>query len=67
MSGWRLRWKSYGTFLASGVLGYIANTTTLVIAAGFMPLLAAKGAAILASFVVNFTMSHFVVFRKREN
>jgi putative flippase GtrA len=62
-SGRQLRWKSYGTFLASGVLGYIANTTTLVIAAKFMPLLAAKGVAILASFVVNFSMSHFVVFR----
>ncbi len=65
-SGRQLRWKSYGTFLASGVLGDIANTTTLVIAAEFMPLLAAKGAAILASFVVNFTMSHFVVFRTRR-
>jgi putative flippase GtrA len=30
-----------------------------------MPLLAAKGIAVLASFVVNFTMSHFVVFRTR--
>jgi putative flippase GtrA len=73
-SGRRLRWKSYGTFLASGVLGYIANTTTLVIAASFIPeenakdlipLLAAKGIAVLASFVVNFSMSHFVVFRTR--
>jgi putative flippase GtrA len=65
-SGRQLRWKSYGTFLASGLLGAIANTTTLVIAAKFMPLLAAKGAAILASFFVNFTMSHFVVFRTRR-
>ncbi len=65
-SGRQLRWKSYGTFLASGVLGAIANTTTLVIAAKFMPLLAAKGVAILASFVVNFSMSHFVVFRTRR-
>jgi putative flippase GtrA len=65
-SGRRLRWKSYGTFVASGVLGYVANTTTLVIAAKFMPLLAAKGVAVLASFVVNFSMSHFVVFRARR-
>ena len=65
-SGRRLRWKSYGTFLASGVLGAVANTTTLVISAKFMPVLAAKGAAILASFVVNFSMSHFVVFRTRR-
>jgi putative flippase GtrA len=65
-SGRQLRWKSYGTFLASGVLGAIANTTTLVIAAKFVPVLAAKGLAILASFVVNFSMSHFVVFRTRR-
>ncbi len=44
-SGRQLRWKSYGTFLASGVLGAIVNTTTLVIAARFMPVLAAKGIA----------------------
>lgn len=65
-SGRQLRWKSYGTFLASGVLGAVANTTTLVIAAKFMPVLPAKGLAILASFVVNFSMSHFVVFRRRR-
>jgi putative flippase GtrA len=65
-SGRQLRWKSYGTFLASGVLGAVANTTMLVIAAGFMPVLAAKGIAILAGFFVNFTMSHFVVFRTRR-
>ena len=65
-SGRQLRWKSYGTFLASGVLGAVANTTTLVIAAKFMPVLAAKGVAILAGFFVNFTMSHFVVFRTRR-
>jgi putative flippase GtrA len=65
-SGRRLRWKSYGTFLASGVLGAVANTTALVFAAKFMPVLAAKVVAILAGFVVNFTMSHFVVFRTRR-
>jgi putative flippase GtrA len=63
-SGRQLRLKSYATFVASGVLGAVANTTTLVIAAKFMPVLAAKGLAILASFVVNFSMSHFVVFRR---
>ena len=65
-SGRRLRWKSYGTFVASGVLGAIVNTTVLVIAAKFMPVLAAKGAPIVADFVVNFSMSHFVVFRVRR-
>jgi putative flippase GtrA len=65
-SGRRLRWKDYATFVASGVLGALVNTTTLVIAAQFMPVLAAKGCAILAGFVVNFSMSHFVVFHPRR-
>jgi putative flippase GtrA len=65
-SGRRLRWVDYGTFVASGILGVIANTTALVIAAQFMPVLAAKGCAILTAFAVNFSMSHFVVFRPRR-
>ena len=51
--------------MASGVLGAIANTAMLVFAARFMPVLGAKGCAILAGFLVNFSMSHFVVFRAR--
>ena len=62
----RLRWRDYGTFVASGVLGAIASTTALVVAAHFMPVLPAKGCAILTAFVVNFSMSHFVVFRPRR-
>jgi putative flippase GtrA len=73
-SGGKLRWRAYGTFVASGVVGLVANTATLVVAAKLMPLLlagedaqlaAAKACAILASFVVNFSLSHFVVFRRR--
>jgi putative flippase GtrA len=62
-SGRQLRWRSYGTFVASGIAGVIANTTVLVVASFWMPVLAAKLLAILASFVVNFSLSHFVVFR----
>lgn len=65
-SGRRLRWFDYGAFVASGVLGAVANTTALVIAAHFMPVLPAKGCAILTAFMVNFSMSHFVVFRPRR-
>ena len=65
-SGRRLRWLDYGTFVASGVLGAIASTIMLVVAAHFMSVLAAKGCGILAAFVVNFSMSHFVVFRPRH-
>jgi putative flippase GtrA len=66
-SGRRLRWLDYGAFVASGILGAVANTTALVIAAQFMPVLPAKGCAILTAFMVNFSMSHFVVFSPRRN
>lgn len=62
-SGGVLSWRAYRAFVASGVAGVIANTTTLIIAANWMPELAAKLIAIAASFVVNFSLSHFVVFR----
>jgi putative flippase GtrA len=64
-SGRQLRWRAYLTFVASGIAGMIANTAVLVLAAQVMPVWAAKGLAILASFVVNFSLSHFVVFRPR--
>jgi len=73
-SGRKLGWRPYGTFLASGVVGLVANTTTLLVAAKLAPhviadpalqLAAAKLCAIAASFVVNFSLSHFVVFRRR--
>src|SRR5262249_51302191 len=59
-TGRRLTWRAWAAFLGSGVLGAIANTTTLVIAAQFVPVWAAKGCAILVSFLFNFSMSHFV-------
>jgi putative flippase GtrA len=67
-SGRKLRWRAYFTFVASGILGWIANTATLVFAAQvlLLPVWLAKAIAILASFVVNFSMSHFVVFRVRH-
>jgi putative flippase GtrA len=64
-SGRVLRRKDYLSFVASGVLGVITTTTTLVVLSNFMPVLFAKLASILAGFVVNFTMSHFVVFRPK--
>jgi len=62
-SGRQLRWRDYGTFVASGVAGVVANTTTVVVAVQFVPVWAAKLIAILVGFVVNFSLSHFVVFR----
>jgi putative flippase GtrA len=66
-SGRRLRWRAYFAFVASGIAGWIANTATLLIAAEvlFLPVWLAKAVAVLVSFVVNFSLSHFVVFRVR--
>jgi putative flippase GtrA len=73
-SGRRLTWRSYATFVISGIAGLVANTATLIIAAKLAPLAVAspsaqlavaKACAVLASFVVNFSLSHFVVFRRR--
>src|SRR5258708_29925934 len=66
-SGRRLRWLDYGTFVASGILGVIANTTALVVAAQFMPVLPPKDCAILTAFAATFSMSPFLVVRQRGN
>ncbi len=63
-SGRQLTPRAYLIFVASQVLGLIASTGTLVAAAAVMPVLFAKLLAIGAGFLVNFSMSHFVVFRK---
>jgi putative flippase GtrA len=67
-SGGRLQWRAYGVFAASGIAGWLANTAALVFAAQVMllPVALAKAVAILASFVVNFTLSHYIVFRVRH-
>jgi putative flippase GtrA len=64
-SGGRLHWRAYGAFVASGAAGVITNTATLVVASYWMPVLAAKLLAIATSFAVNFSLSHFVVFKTR--
>jgi putative flippase GtrA len=63
-SGRQLTPRAYVIFVASQVLGLVASTATLVAAAAVMPVLFAKLLAIGAAFLVNFSMSHFVVFRK---
>ena len=63
-SGRQLSIWAYLAFVASQVLGLIAATTTLVLCALVMPVLYAKLLAIGVSFLVNFSIFHFVVFRK---
>ncbi|MEA2982331.1 MAG: hypothetical protein QOF09_4154 [Alphaproteobacteria bacterium] len=66
-SGRELSAKAYFTFLLSQVAGLVANTTTVFVASYFIPVLIGKVLAIGASFLVNFSLSHFVVFRKRPD
>jgi putative flippase GtrA len=65
-SGRTLRWRDYMTFAASGIAGMVASTAVLYALSYVVPLLAAKIASILVSFAVNFSLSHFVVFRVRK-
>lgn len=68
-SGRKLRWRAYAVFVVSGIAGLIANTAVLVFSANalLLPIWIAKAVAILASFIANFSLSHFVVFRVRHN
>src|SRR5262245_30656847 len=72
-SGGRLRLRDYLAFAASQAGGFVANTLTVIVASYLLrsllgethAVLAAKVLAIGASFVVDFSLSHFVVFRRR--
>ena len=56
--------KGYFAFVLAQVTGFAANTATVVVASHFMPVLFGKLIAIGASFIVNFSLSHFVVFKR---
>src|SRR5437016_8810229 len=62
-TGGKLRLKHYAGFVGSGLVAVTASTVTVVLAAQSMPVWAAKAIAILVSFAVNFTITHFVLFR----
>jgi len=73
-SGRKLAWRSYSKFVAGGVAGMVTNTAALLIGDWVLSfvlqsenwrLALAKLGAIGASFVVNFSISHFVVFRQQ--
>lgn len=67
-SGRRLHMGGYFSFALSQVMGFFANTATVwcLVALAGAPAWAGKIAAIGVSFVVNFSLSHFVVFRTRR-
>jgi putative flippase GtrA len=56
--------RTYATFVLAQLAGFFANTATLLIASHFMPVLFGKALATGVSFMVNFSLSHFFVFRK---
>jgi putative flippase GtrA len=76
-SGGKLRLRSYATFLLAQVAGLIANTATVYLVPILIGkilgidststhlVLIGKLLAIGSSFLVNFSLSHFVVFRHR--
>lgn len=67
-SGRQLGVKSYFGFALSQVAGFLGNTVTVwcLVELLLIPAWAAKVAAIAVSFAINFSLSHFVVFRKRK-
>ncbi len=65
-SGRALRLSDYWRFAASGLAGLVASTATLIAAYALLPIWVAKAAAILVGFAVNFSLSHFVVFRPKR-
>ncbi len=74
-SGRKLGWRAFATFLASNIVGLVANTTTVLVIANMVAptffagrsaqVATGKICAIGVSFLVNFSLSHFVVFRRR--
>lgn len=68
-SGRKLTLRAYAGFALSQVMGFLANTATVwcLVELLLLPAWAAKVVAIAVSFVVNFSLSHFVVFRARAS
>jgi putative flippase GtrA len=64
-TGRELRLKDYAAFVGSGIAAVICTTITVVLLARVMPVWAAKASAILVSFAVNFSITHFIVFRPK--
>ncbi|MGE0565177.1 MAG: GtrA family protein [Pseudolabrys sp.] len=65
-SGRKLAVRTYRNFVVAQVAGLVANTATVLAASYFMPVLYGKVLAVGASFIVNFSLSNFVVFRRRR-
>ena len=65
-SGRKLRVKDYLAFCVSQLGGLVTGTLTVSLGSYFMPVLLAKLLSIGVGFLVNFSLSHFIVFRARH-
>jgi putative flippase GtrA len=67
-SGRELAFSRYFGFAVSQFAGFLANTLTVwcLVELAHLPAWAGKLVAILVSFVVNFSLSHFFVFRAKK-
>src|SRR5262249_39706453 len=65
-SGRVLRWRDYMRFAGSGIAALVSSTAALLALSYLMPVLVAKLTSILVSFALNFSLSHFVVFRRAK-
>ena len=74
-SGGKLGARAFAGFVVAQIAGFLANTATVYVVSYLLTALAGigEGKAVLvgkvlaigASFAVNFSLSHFVVFRRR--
>jgi putative flippase GtrA len=62
-TGGVFRTEDFLRFVGSGFLGVIVTTTTLVIFSHYTNIVGAKLLSIMGGFAVNFSLTHFVVFR----
>ena len=65
-SGRKIALRTYASFIVCGAAGLIVGTVTLLIAATFVPVLAAKVIAITVSCALNFSLAHLLIFPSRE-
>jgi putative flippase GtrA len=62
-TGGVFRIEDFLRFVGSGFLGVIVTTTTLVIFSHYTTIVGAKLLSVMGGFAVNFSLTHFVVFR----
>jgi putative flippase GtrA len=65
-TGGALSIRRYLRFAASGIFGMVVATAVLVVLTRYVNIPTAKLGSVLVGFGVNFSMSHFLVFRSSK-